>query len=169
MQKDLMIIVLLLIAVSVTGLFLFATNEYSSNHGHMGQDAQTLRTAELLLFAVPLAISVAIAIYAVAFPEIKKSAAATTQPAQPPQIENKQTLEAILKVLNEDERKVVQALSDTEKGSLLQKEIGWKTKLSRVKTHRVVARLASRDIVQVEKQDNTNKVTLAEWISKSKE
>ncbi|MCW4023624.1 MAG: hypothetical protein NWF01_01135 [Candidatus Bathyarchaeota archaeon] len=166
MQKNLLVIVLLLIAVSVTGLFLFSTNEFSNNHGHMGQNAQTVRTLELLLFAVPLAISVAIAIYAVAFPEIKKST--TTQPAQP-QVENKQTLEAILKVLNEDERKVVQALVDSDRGSLLQKEIGWKTKLSRVKTHRVVARLANRDIVMVEKQDNTNRVTLAEWVSKNKE
>jgi uncharacterized membrane protein len=166
MQKDLLVVVLLLIAVSVTGLFLFSTNEFNSQ-GHMGQEgqtSQTVRTAELLLFAVPLAISAAIAIYAIAFPEIKKSA--TTQPAQP-RGENKQTVEAVLKVLNEDERKVVQVLVDSENGSLLQKEIRWKTNLSRVKIHRVVARLASRDIVLVEKYENTNRVTLAKWISKN--
>ncbi len=130
-----------------------------------------LRTVGLVIFVVPLALAVAVAVYMVAFPEIKKTqlqtATLTDQSSAPPVEQQRQALDAVLRVLNEDERKVVQAVADSEKGSMLQKEIRWKTNLSRVKVHRVVSRLSERGIVKVEKQVNTNKVTLAEWISKN--
>ncbi|MFB0567787.1 MAG: helix-turn-helix transcriptional regulator, partial [Candidatus Bathyarchaeia archaeon] len=64
---------------------------------------------------------------------------------------------------NDDERKIVETLV-AEGGTMLQKDIRWKTGLSRVKTHRVLFRLAKRGIVTVEKYYNTNKITLADWL-----
>jgi len=45
----------------------------------------------------------------------------------------------------------------------LQKYITKEAGLSRLKTHRVVAALSERGIVQVEKYGNTNQVSLAKW------
>jgi uncharacterized membrane protein len=67
--------------------------------------------------------------------------------------------------LNEDERKVIETLV-TGGGTMLQKDIRWKTGLSRVKTHRILHRLAKRGIVSAEKYYNTNKITLADWLTR---
>ena len=76
-------------------------------------------------------------------------------------------LDAVLRVLNEDERKVIDTLV-AEGGTMLQKDIRWKTGLSRVKTHRILLRLAKRGIVSAEKYYNTNRITLADWLTKEK-
>jgi uncharacterized membrane protein len=72
-------------------------------------------------------------------------------------------IEVALRLLAADERKVVQALLDAQ-GTMLQKDISWKTGLSRVKTHRILEKLIQRGIVTSEKYYNTKKVTLAEWL-----
>jgi uncharacterized membrane protein len=46
----------------------------------------------------------------------------------------------------------------------LQKYIRNESGLSRLKTHRIVARLAERGIVTLEKMGNTNQVLLADWL-----
>jgi len=71
--------------------------------------------------------------------------------------------EISLKFLEADERKVVEVLLEA-KGSILQKEISWKTGFSRVKTHRVLARLIRRGVVTAEKYYNTNKIVLSDSI-----
>jgi len=76
-------------------------------------------------------------------------------------------LGAVLRVLNDDEKKVIKTLV-AEGGTMLQKDIRWKTGLSRVKTHRILFRLAKRGIVSAEKYYNTNKITLADWLTKEK-
>ena len=72
-------------------------------------------------------------------------------------------LESIMKTLTDDERKVVEVLKVHE-GKYLQKYIRGEAGLSRLKTHRVVARLAERGIVTLEKMGNTNQVVLADWL-----
>ncbi len=72
-----------------------------------------------------------------------------------------------MRVLNDDERKVIETLV-AEGGTMLQKDIRWKTGLSRVKTHRILFRLAKRGIVSAEKYYNTNKIVLADWLTKEK-
>lgn len=76
-------------------------------------------------------------------------------------------LDAVLRVLNEDEKKIIETLV-AEGGTMLQKDIRWKTGLSRVKTHRILFRLAGRGIVLAEKYYNTNKIVLASWLMKEK-
>ncbi len=68
-----------------------------------------------------------------------------------------------LRLLRPDERKVVEALLHAE-GSMLQKDITHETGFSRVKTHRVLAKLIRRNVVESEKYYNTNRITLAPWI-----
>ncbi|MGB9659001.1 MAG: helix-turn-helix transcriptional regulator [Nitrososphaerales archaeon] len=58
-----------------------------------------------------------------------------------------------------DEKRVIEVLKEAG-GSMLQKEITWKTGYSKVKTHRIVHRLAKRGILEVEKYFNTNKVRI---------
>jgi uncharacterized membrane protein len=175
MQKPLFVLVIALLCVSVVGLILFSTAFFGTSttngRGHMMQDSSGVLDSSnigwLLLFVVPLVVALGVIVYMLTFPKIKQTPAAVEAPQTVMQSpHNKQTLDAVLKVLNEDERKVVETLASTKEGSMLQKEIRWKTNLSRVKIHRVVARLAERGIVIVEKQDNTNKVTLAGWITK---
>jgi uncharacterized membrane protein len=89
---------------------------------------------------------------------------------QSPKMEQKQEavctpLESIVKTLSEDERKIVDVLAAHD-GKYLQKYIRNEVGLSRLQTHRIVARLAERGIVTLEKQGNTNQVLLADWLKK---
>jgi uncharacterized membrane protein len=68
----------------------------------------------------------------------------------------------VLKTLKPEERSIVNVL-DAHGGTYLQKYITKEAGLSRLKTHRVVAALSERGIVQVEKYGNTNQVSLAKW------
>ena len=79
---------------------------------------------------------------------------------------HKAQVDAAIQVLAEDEKKVVGALLAAG-GTMLQKEISWKTGYSRVKTHRILVRLIKRGVVSAEKYYNTNRITLADWLQKS--
>ena len=123
----------------------------------------------LNLYGILLIMAVIVAIlgiggfaYFFIFPELKIT-------SQPPQTITNETTrdsspyESVLKTLNEDERKVLNVLKQHD-GKYLQKYIRHEAKLSRLKTHRVIARFAERGIVTLKKMGNTNEVTLAEWL-----
>jgi predicted transcriptional regulator len=121
--------------------------------------------------------------YYVAVPEIRAGVAPVVCEAVPkehvvqanaiveePRVEQKSEavctpLESIVKTLSEDERKVVDVLAAHD-GKYLQKYIRNEVGLSRLQTHRVVARLAERGIVTLEKTGNTNTVLIADWLKK---
>lgn len=77
--------------------------------------------------------------------------------------EESSSIDVVLRLLETDERRVIEALLEAG-GTLLQKDISWKTGFSRVKTHRILVRLLRRDVVTSEKYYNTNRITLSEWI-----
>lgn len=77
-------------------------------------------------------------------------------------------LEVTLRLLNDNERSVVEAIV-ANGGSILQKDITIDLGFSRVKTHRVLQGLVKRDIITLEDYHNTNKVTLADWLLKESE
>lgn len=79
--------------------------------------------------------------------------------------EDSSAYESVLKTLNEDEKKILKVLRNHD-GKYLQKYIRHEAKLSRLKTHRVLARFAERGMVSLQKSGNTNEVTLAEWLQK---
>ena len=68
----------------------------------------------------------------------------------------------VMRTLKPEERKVVTVLR-AHGGTYMQKFITKEAGLSRLKTHRVVASLTERGIVQVQRRGNTNEVSLAKW------
>jgi len=168
MQKGLFIlIVVTLLTTSIVGLLIFVFDGGGFGRGR-GTDSSDVRSLSIVLFVVPLILAVGVIGYMVTFPNIEEQ----KQDAKPgwiPTAENKEsTLHAVLRVLDEDEKKVIEVLAGAENSTMLQKDIRWKTGHSRVKTHRVLHRLAKRGIVTVEKHYNTNKVALAEWLTKER-
>jgi uncharacterized membrane protein len=94
-------------------------------------------------------------IYFLVLPEMKNYYA-------PSNGNGKENTAMVLKTLKPEERSIVSVL-DAHGGTYLQKYITKEAGLSRLKTHRLVAVLSERGIVQVEKYGNTNQVRLAKW------
>jgi uncharacterized membrane protein len=113
----------------------------------------------LILFSFLLFLSTTLAsvvgvIYFLVLPEMKNYQANGNS--------ERENSTMVLRTLKPDERSVVNVL-DVHGGSYLQKYITREAGLSRLKTHRIVAALSERGIVIVEKQANTNKVSLVKW------
>jgi uncharacterized membrane protein len=75
--------------------------------------------------------------------------------------------DSVAKTLTPEERQVLDVLS-AHNGKYLQKYIRNETGVSRLKTHRIVSRLAERGIVTTEKTGNTNEVILSDWLNEPK-
>jgi uncharacterized membrane protein len=71
-----------------------------------------------------------------------------------------------MRVLKADERAALEVLRNSG-GRCLQKDITYKAGLSKLKTHRVVARLAERGVIQVKKVGKTNEITVPAWLKAS--
>ena len=183
-----------LIAVTVVGVAIFTSaqnsaSQYPSNWmgdmwGQMGgmmggaTPTSSIQSPMLPYFGVVFVVLIGVTIvgvgglaYYVAFPEIRNSVAIeTAEPVlqtcavQKPQ-SNGAAYESVVKTLTDEERKVVEVLT-VHDGKYLQKYIRKEAELSRLKTHRIVARLAERGIVTLEKTGNTNQVFLANWLKK---
>ncbi|HVH14960.1 MAG TPA: hypothetical protein VNA15_04495 [Candidatus Angelobacter sp.] len=108
-----------------------------------------------LLFLSTVLASVVGVIYFLVLPEIKTYYA-------PGNGNGRENTAMVLKTLKPEERSIVNVL-DAHGGTYLQKYITKEAGLSRLKTHRLVAALSERGIVQVEKYGNTNQVRLAKW------
>ncbi len=184
-----------LIAATIIGFSLFSTQQdpyswmgqmwgsTSSNNGHGGMMHTPTPTATApssmlpyygALFAVIIAVTVVGVIgvaYYLVYPQIRMGTAPT--PVQP--VAATQTAaasagasayESVSKTLTEDERKIITVLQ-THNGKYLQKYIKAETGLSRLQTHRILARLAERGMVSLEKTGNTNQVVLADWLTQN--
>jgi len=108
-----------------------------------------------LLFLSTVVASVVGVIYFLVLPEMKTYYA-------PGNGNGRKNTAVVLKTLKPEERSIVNVL-DAHGGTYLQKYITREAGLSRLKTHRMVAALSERGIVQVEKYGNTNQVKLAKW------
>ena len=62
-----------------------------------------------------------------------------------------------------EEQKVLNVLR-AHQGKYLQKYVGKEAELSRLKTHRIIARFAQRGIVTVRQLGNTNEIALSDWV-----
>jgi hypothetical protein len=71
--------------------------------------------------------------------------------------------EAVLRLLKDDERQVVQALTRSG-GTEFQRDLQRVTGFSKVKTHRVIARLAERRLVEVTPSGKTNRIRIPSWL-----
>jgi len=72
---------------------------------------------------------------------------------------NEVDVKELMNFLLPDERRVVDILIKHD-GEYLQKQITKEADFTRLRTHRIIARLAQRGIVTVEKVGNTNKIKL---------
>ncbi|HEX9862897.1 MAG TPA: hypothetical protein VGB11_06425 [Candidatus Bathyarchaeia archaeon] len=143
--------------------------------GHMGGmtggSQGTTQNPAVPYFGVLFIVLVGIAIvsvgglvYFLAFPEIRTAKLSVTASAEqlPPQNPNT-AYASVLKTLTDEERKIIGVLKAHD-GKYLQKYIRKEAGLSRLKTHRIIMRLAEREIVTLEKSGNTNQVLLADWL-----
>jgi hypothetical protein len=77
------------------------------------------------------------------------------------------TCGVVLKTMTPEEQKVLNVLV-AHKGKYLQKYVSKEAGLSRLKTHRIVARFAERGIVTVTEFGNTNEIVVSDWVKNSK-
>lgn len=77
------------------------------------------------------------------------------------------TCSVVLKTMTPEEQKVLNVLV-AHQGKYLQKYVSKEAGLSRLKTHRIVARFAQRGIVTVKEFGNTNEIVVSDWVRTSK-
>ncbi len=77
------------------------------------------------------------------------------------------TCGVVLKTMTPEEQKVLNVLV-AHQGKYLQKYVSKEAGLSRLKTHRIVARFAERGIVTVTEFGNTNEIVVSDWVKNSK-
>jgi membrane protein insertase Oxa1/YidC/SpoIIIJ len=121
-----------------------------------------------VLFTILIAVvvvSVAALIYFLIFPELKIGQTKTQRNISEKK-SKAQPIETIRKTLNSDEQKILEVL-ENHKGKYLQKYLGKEAGLSRLRTHRILARFTERGIVTLEKKGNTNEVKLEDWLKKT--
>lgn len=127
------------------------------------EESSFLKASILVIFgAAYMFLTIGVVAYSMIFPEIMLDKDEKLNPKEG----FPDSFDGVMKVLREDERKVCMAILK-EGGTAMQKDIRWMTGLSKVKTHRVVARLASRGVITVSKEDRRNRVSLAPWICKN--
>jgi hypothetical protein len=114
--------------------------------------------ASLLFLSLTLASVVGV-VYFLILPEIKTYKMGSSAKAA------EIAAEMVMKTLKPEEQKVILVLR-AHGGRYLQKYISKETELSKLKTHRVIARLSERGLVRVTKRGNTNEITLVEWLTK---
>ena len=106
-----------------------------------------------LLFLTTILSSFVGIIYFLILPEIRTYYQADHQ------LISKKVAQRVRRTLNSDEQKIIEVL-EAHGGTYLQKYISKEAELSRLKTHRIIARFTERGLVQVAKKGNTNEVSL---------
>lgn len=102
-------------------------------------------------------------VYLIAFPTIKLSesdAALSTNYVSTGALD---PLAVLIRVSKPEERAVLEVLRNSG-GVCHQKDIVFKTGLSKIKVHRIIARLAERGAIQVKRIGKTNEVTIPAWL-----
>lgn len=116
-----------------------------------------------ILTASAAVVVVAVA-YVILFPSIKYSSETTqTKPEIASPTTDFDPVSIVMRVVRPDERAALEVLRNSG-GVCLQKDITYKTGVSKLKTHRIVARLADRGIIRVRKMGKTNEITVPAWL-----
>jgi hypothetical protein len=102
--------------------------------------------------------------YVVLFPSIKYSRSNEKQPASiSVSSVDQDPMSIVMRVAKPDERAALKVLIDSG-GLCLQKDLTYKAKISKLKTHRIVSRLAERGIIEVRKSGKTNEISVPAWL-----
>jgi uncharacterized membrane protein len=174
-----------LVTSTIVGFIIFAQTPAQNNwmsqmwgsggmmdqNGHVGNSTTTANVwlpTFGIIFALIIVLIVASIVgvaYYLLYPQIRiGTAPTTTVVVSNSAVNNGNAYDSVAKTLTMDERKIVEVLN-AHNGVYLQKYIKSETGLSRLKTHRIIARLAERGIVSIEKVGNTNQVFLAKWLN----
>lgn len=159
------VVIAISLTIAIVGLAFGSLSGFGGRGHGMGRTIP--QSFWLVLIIVPLVVAIYAFGYAMLFPELSEKKPEEKSSLTPVPEKGESAIDAVLRVLKEDEGKVVKTLVE-EGGTMLQKDIRWKLGLSRVKTHRILYRLAERGIVTAEKHYNTNKITLSDWLMKNK-
>ncbi|MBN1683171.1 hypothetical protein JW865_06430 [Candidatus Bathyarchaeota archaeon] len=134
-------------------------------------DDRGFNSQMLLLIGIVIIILLSVLIILIFFPRLKNVKASKPIEQEIKKIEEKTSNEnkqispfdVTLRLLNDEEKRVVEAIAQSG-GSMLQKDLSYELKLSRVKIHRILVGLIERGVVTAEKHYNTNKITLTDWL-----
>jgi hypothetical protein len=167
------------------GSHLGSNGNYGGMGGMMGNGNGTTTTSYLWIIPVALIAIVAVSVIGVgfylAFPQlryvkrtcelpnansvsvepVKSGAGLVVNSAAEPN-----TCGVLLKSMTPEEQKVLNVLV-AHQGKYLQKYVVKEAGLSRLKTHRIVARFAQRGIVTVNEFGNTNEIIISDWVKSS--
>lgn len=166
--KKLFLILFAALMLSVIILLLLEFSDLGGRgfgSGGMGDNAS--RSYWLILIGALAVAFLIVLVYLMVFPDLSARKPEAEAELHASVKKEEPALDAVVRVLKEDEKKVLEVLI-AEGGTMLQKDIRWKTKFSRVKTHRILMRLIERGVVTAEKHYNTNKITLADWLKNRK-
>ena len=146
----LVVLIFLTTVASIESWYLTA-HEMMDGRG-MGQMMGAMSQVSLVWLVIVGCIIgiVGLLAYYVTFPEIKSS---------PDQAKASGSYDVVLRFLKEDEKKVVEFLRNSGNESL-QKDIVKDTGFSKIRTHRILARLAERGLITAQRQGKTNRVRL---------
>ena len=162
--RKILLVALVLAVAAVSLIILFPRLGVGPHGGPGGTSGQGYSWISALASGVLAVGAIGIVIYALMYPAIQITAATkTTEAPKEFKYETVNKFEGVLRVLEPEEQQVCKALYNRG-GSTTQKEITNITGFSKVKTHRILSRLASRRIVSVEKAGKTNLIHLSEWV-----
>lgn len=164
------------IALVIVGFYLFnASLQNSQGIGGMmggGSSGAVSNPALSVIFFVlvgVVAVSIGGMVYFLVFPQIKRTSSVTKETVMPlhqhATVSQSSSLayEAVAKDLTETERKLLDVLVSND-GKCPLENLSQQAGLTKVKTHRIVARLAAKGIILVGTSKSRNIVQLASWL-----
>ncbi|MBI4258812.1 MAG: hypothetical protein HY619_07640 [Thaumarchaeota archaeon] len=116
-----------------------------------------------LVFLPILIVGVVGLAYFLAVPEIRLSSAIIQPERKSSVVLQQDRYSTLIKTMKPDEAKVLNVIV-SHGGKYLQKHVSKEAELSRLRTHRIIARFAERGIVNVRPLGNTNEVALSDWL-----
>ena len=167
------------------GPHIGSNGNYGGMGGMMGNGSGTTSS---YLWIIPAALIVIVAVsvigvvFYLAFPQLRyvkrtcelpNANSVTMEPVKSGEglvvnsVAEPNTCGLVLKTMTPEEQKVLNVLI-AHQGKYLQKYVSKEAGLSRLKTHRIVARFAQRGIVNVKEFGNTNEIVVSDWVRTSK-
>jgi len=157
------ILVAVLAVISSVGTFLPRQMMMSGMGGMMGERSGMGNFLWPTVLTGSTAVIVIVLTFVILFPSIKYSADTETRQEMAVPTVSLDPMTIVMRVAKPDERAALEVLRNS-RGVCLQKDITYKTGLSKLKTHRIVARLAERGIIQVKKVGKTNEIRVPAWL-----
>lgn len=167
MQRVTLFLLIILVAslavISSVGTFLPRQMMMSDMGGMMGEGSGMGNFLWPTVLTGSTAVIVIVLAYAILFPNIKYSTDTETKQEIAIPAASLDPMTVVMRVTKPDEQAALEVVRNSG-GVCLQKDITYKTGLSKLKVHRIVARLAERGIIQVRRVGKTNEIKVPAWL-----